>query len=248
MAYERDYTAAQALKLINSSERLAVRAGVRGTAADLGVDGHHTAHTIGRHLLKGSPGALGQGVDHDVFRDRFLASPESKNSGWAGKGEMALLLCEALNSEVGQYAMRQLDGGASRVVIHYLNLGKLKFLTGKAKLKETSYDVTPAREIVVLEPIINTKTNAPVIDTKTGLPKTKPNKTIIPRVVTGKVTAADIAAVNVVVDAFGAGELHLQTFFPSSEATESYCEWKVGMVTTVAAKDGGGWLTRTSVS
>jgi hypothetical protein len=248
MSYARDYSAAEALKLINKSEHLVVREGRRGTAADFGVDDDYTAHTVSRHLLKGSPGALGQGVANDVFRDRFLGSPENKNSGWAGKGEMALLLSEALNSEVGQFGLGQFDKGVSRVMIHYLNLGKLRVLTGGVKLKEASYDVTPAKEIIAMEPIINSKTNLPIIDPKTGLTKTKPVKTITPRTVTGKVTAADIASVNVILDRFGAGELHLQTFFPSSEASESYCEWMLGMVKIVAANDHGKWLTRASVN
>ena len=209
MAYAHECTAAQALRMINQSEHLVVRGGRRGTATEMGVDDDNTAHSLGRHLLKGSPGSRGAGVAPDVFRDRFLGSPENKNSGWAGKGEMALLLCEALNSEVGQFALRQLDKGVSRVMIHYLNLGKLRALTRDAKLKEASYDVTPAREVVTLEPIINSKTGAPILDPKTGLQRTKPNKTITPRTVTGKVTAADIASVNVVLDAFGGGELHL---------------------------------------
>jgi len=248
MTYARDYTAGEALKMINRSEHLVVRDGRRGTAAEFGVDDDYTAHTLSRHLLKGSPGALGQGVAHDTFRDRFLGSPDNKNSGWAGKGEMALLLCEALNSEVGQFALRQLDKGVARVMIHYLNLGKLRALTGGPKLKEASYDVTPAKEVVALEPIFNSKTNTPIIDSKTGLQKTKQIKTIIPKSMTGKVTAADIASVNVVLDRFSAGELHLQTFFPSSEATESYCEWMLGMVKIVAANDHGSWATRASVA
>ena len=248
MTYARDYTAAEELKMINRSEHLVVREGKRGTATEFGVDDDYTAHTLSRHLLKGSPGARGEGVGRDEFRDRFLGSPENKNSGWAGKGEMALLLCEALNSQVGQFALRQLDKGISRVMIHYLNLGKLRALTGGTKLKEASYDVTPAKEVVTLEPIINSKTNQPIIDPKTNLPKTKPNKTITPRTVTGKITAADIASVNVVLDRFGAGELHLQTFFPSCEATESYCEWTLGMVKIIAANDHGNWMTRSSVA
>lgn len=248
MAYARDYTAAEALTMINRSEHLVVRDSRRGTGAEFGVDDDYTAHTLSRHLLKGSPGALDKGVAPDAFRDRFLGSPENTNSGWAGKGEMALLLSETLNSEVGQYALRQLDKGIGRVMIHYFNLGKLRVLMGNAKLKEASYDVTPAKEVIAMEPIFNSKTNAPIIDPKTGLQKTKQVKSTIPKSVTGKVTAADIASVNVVLDRFGAGELHLQTFFPSSEATESYCEWMLGMVKIVAANDHGNWLTRASVA
>lgn len=247
MPYAQDYTAAAALKLINQSEHLAVRGGVRGTAAAMGVDDDKVAHTISRHLLKGSPGALGQGVASDTFRDRFLDSPDTKNSGWAGKGEMALLLCEALNSEIGQHALRQLDKGIGRVMIHYLNLGKLALITGKVKLKESSYNVTPARDIVTLVPIMNTRTNTPILD-KTGTPRTRPETKTIPRSVVGKVTAQDIASVNAVLDRFAGGELHLQTFFPSTESKESYAEWTLGMVKITAAFERGALLSKASVN
>lgn len=164
MSYAREYSAADALRLINRSEHLAVRDGVRGTAAALGVPDDKVAHSLSRHLLKGSPGALGEGVASNEFRDRFLDAPENRNSGWLGKGEMALLLCEALNSNIGQHALRQLDRGVGRIMIHYLNLGKLRALIGSAKLTESSYDVTPAREVIVLEPVVNTRTGAPVLD------------------------------------------------------------------------------------
>jgi len=242
MPYAREYSAAEALRMINRSEGLAVRNGVRGTGESLGVDTQYTAHTISRHLLKGSPGALGQGVDFATFRDRFLGSPESRNSGWAGKGEMALLLCEALNSVIGQHALAQLDRGVGRVMVHYMNLGKLAALTGRVGLKESSYVVTPAQKIVTLVPIVNPKTGEPIM--KNGVQKLKPETTNIPRSVSAKVTSADIASVNLVLDRFGASELHLQTFFPSSEASESYAEWMLGMMRILAAYDGKNILTR----
>jgi hypothetical protein len=228
--------------MINRSEGLVVRNGVRGTGAALGVDDDYTAHTVSRHLLKGSPGARGAGVDFATFRDRFLGSPENRNSGWAGKGEMAILLCEALNSAIGQYALSQLDKGVGRVMVHYLNLGKLAALTGRVALKESSYAVTPAQEIVTLVPIMNTKTKQPIM--VNGVAKTKPEVKKIPRSVAAKVTAADIASVNLVLDRFGSGELHLQTFFPSSEASASYAEWTLGMMRILAAYDGSKMLTR----
>jgi hypothetical protein len=244
MPFAREYFPSDTLKLINKSEHLAVRGGVRGTGTDLGVEDKQLAHTIGRHLLSGSPGALGKGVPVDEFRDRFLGSPENRNSGWAGKGDMAVLLCEALNSEIGQLALKQLDRGIGRVSIHYLNLGKLAGLfgglAGKVQLAESSYTVTPARDVVTLETIMNTKTNQPVLD-KTGNPRTKTVTKTIPRSVAGKVTAANIASVNAVLDRFG-DQLHLQTFFPSSEAAESYADWFIGMVKIVAAFDRSGKL------
>src|SRR5690606_16973203 len=131
--------------LINRSEALAVRNGVRGTASALGVEDKHTAHTIGRHLVKGSPGALGLGIEFSAFRDRFLEAPDNLSSAWAGKGEMAILLCELLNSDIGQLALGHLDRGVHRVMVHYLNLGKLAGLfgglAGKTKFLESKVKV-----------------------------------------------------------------------------------------------------------
>ena len=68
---------------------------------------------------------------------------------------------------------------------------------------------------------------------KAGLTKTKPIATITPRTVTGKVTAASIASVNVILDRFGAGELRLRTSVPSREASESDRECLPGRVLDV---------------
>lgn len=247
MPLQREWFPSDTLKLINSSEALAVRNNKRGTATALGVEDKHTAHTIGRHLVKGAPGSRGLGIPFTEFRDRFLDAPDNLSSAWAGKGEMAILLCELLNSDIGQLALKQLDCGVHRVMVHYLNLGKLAGLfgglAGKVKFQESKVTVTPAEELVTMVPIINSKTNQPVLD-GTGAPKMKPQKTVIPRKVVANAKAKDIASANAVLDRFGTS-LHLQTFFPSSDAAASYAEWRIGVVGMVASFDRhGALLTR----
>jgi hypothetical protein len=243
MPLMREYYPSDTLKLINRSESLLVRGGVRGTAAMLGADDKHAAHSIGRHLLKGAPGARGLGVPMAEFRDRFLDAPDNVSSAWAGKGEMAILLCELLNSDIGQYALGQMDRGVSRVIVHYLNLGKLAGLfgglAGKAAFRESRIIVTPAAEVVTMVPVINTKTNKPVM--VNGAAKMIAQRTLLPRKAAADVKAKDIASVNAVLDR-AVGALHLQTFYPSSDPVVSFAEWRVGGVSMRAAYDANGRL------
>jgi hypothetical protein len=214
------------LKLINQSEHHLVRGRVQQTAEAAGADPSKAAHSIGRHLLKGAPGARGLGVPAEEFRDRFLDAPGAVNSGWAGKGEMALLLSELLNSDIGQFALGALDRGANRIAVHYLNAGKLAALTGHVKMNESRVTVVPAQEVITMKDIFNKKTGA--------LIKSIPAKQTIPGSKSAKVLAKDVAVVNAVLDRHGQG-LHLQTLFPSSEAAESYADWRIGGVEIRAA-------------
>ncbi|MFO0740397.1 MAG: hypothetical protein U0270_31160 [Labilithrix sp.] len=260
MPLAREYFPSDTLKLINRSEHLVVRGGVRDTTAKLGAEEKHGAHTIGRHLIDRLPtkpgerpaasGSLGKGVKFDDFRDRFLNAPENKSSAFAGKGEMAILLCELLNSDVGQYALRLLDRGTGRVVVHYFNERKLaglfNGLAGKATFQESTIVVTPAKE--KLEAVLLWKADkvTPVIDPKTQLQKQILKKVVTPKSSVADVKAESIVAVNAVLDRFDNGRgLHLQTFYPSSEAVSSYCEWTIGVVTLVACADKNGVISNT---
>ncbi|MCK5122076.1 MAG: hypothetical protein KAQ91_08830 [Methylococcales bacterium] len=238
MALKREYYPSDTLKLINTSESLVVRNKIRGNASTFqDVDDKYFSHTIGRHLLKGTPGSRGLGIQKDEFRDRFLNAPDNVNSGWAGKGEMAILLCELLNSDAGQYALGLMDRGIGRVVVHYLNEGKLANLTYGAKLQESRVTVTPASVQVIQEALINRRTNQPVL--VNGVQKIINKSITIPKQSVAQIKANDIATVNAVLDCFGNKSLHLQTFFPSSEAVTSYVEWSVGPVRHVGTFDKG---------
>jgi hypothetical protein len=241
MALAREYFPSDTIKIINQSESLMVRNGRRMT--NMVTEGN-VAHSIGRHLLRGAPGSRGLGIGEKDFADRFLNSPENLSSAWMGKGEMAILLCELLNSEIGQLALRRLDTGVPRVVVHYLNQSKLAALLHGAQFKESRVIVTPASEKIVLEKLFNSKTGAPIM--VNGVQKETQRKIPIPRTASSEVKAKQIIAVNAVLDRFNSPSsgLHLQTLYPSSEATESYAEWRVGGVSMTAGFSKGQVVER----
>ncbi len=235
MPLKREYYPSDTIKLINRSESHMVRKGVRVAAAD---DDKHGAHTIGRHLIKGSPGALGKGIAMADFRDRFLEAPENISSAWAGKGEMAILLCELLNSDVGQRSLGLMDSGVHRVVVHYFNQGKLAKLLHGAQFRESTVKVTPASELITMVPLMNTKTNSPILD-KSGVARMLAKKTLIPKKAAASVKAIDIVSVNAVLDRHGSS-MHLQTLYPSSEPVTDYCEYRVGGISMVGTFSADG--------
>jgi len=225
MALCREYFPSDTLKLINQSEGNMVRNNRLTNPQTAGEDPSHAAHAIGRHLLRGSPGAgKGKGVTEDKFKNRFMDSPDNLSSVWAGKGEMAILLCELLNSAVGQIGLKALDSGVHRVVVHYLNEGKLATMfarMGLPQFKESAIVVTPAQYQDVQTEIRNKKGELVKILTK-KVEIAKASKS-------ANVTAKDIAAVDAVLDRYGAA-LHLQTFYPTSDVTPSFVDWDVGRV------------------
>lgn len=257
MPLVREYYPSDTLKLINQSEHKAVRGGLRGTWQALGIEEKKGAHSIGRHLVKSRPeyagkkmttGSLGQGVAYDDFRDRFLDAPDNLSSAWAGKGEMAVLLCELLNSDLGQYALGLLAGGQDRVMVHYFNEGKLRNLfgglVGMAQFLESAVTVTPAQTVFTKKLIFKPNGEA-VIDPKTKLQREIMERTVIAKSSVANVKAKNIIAVNAVLDAYGGGSaLHLQTFFPASDPDPSFCEWSVGVTNHRAAMDHGAIVSR----
>lgn len=233
--YCREYFPSDTIKLINQSEGMMVRNRRRLTPAQAGESDHNSAHAIGRHLLKGAPGALRHGIGHIAFADRFLSDPLDSNgqprlsSAWSGKGEMAIMLCELLNSDIGQVALRAMDRGVKRVFIHYMNEGKLNgLLKGSTKFKQSQINVTPASQVLI-EKTFNTSNG----------PLTKKIAQKIPESRKSEVKAQEIASVNAVIDPHRGG-LHIQTLYPSSDASASFCEWFIGTMRVVSVVDGGG--------
>jgi hypothetical protein len=233
--YRREYFPSDAIKMINESE------------GKLGSTGK-AAHAVAEHLMKGAPGAVlfsqalsaakggvrmeSVGIGSDGFRDRFKDSPGTANSGWLGKGDMALLLCELLNSDVGQEAMGALDSGVQRVEVHYLNLKKMAKLfggLGNVDMKHSNWLVTPATS--KMEP--QTTTN------KKGDTVTFMKKVTTPKQVNSLVKTVDLASIHAVLDAMG-GRLHLQTLFPDNQTIESHAKWRfgTGTMTLTFEKDG----------
>jgi hypothetical protein len=221
MALKREWFPSDTIKLINRSEDHLVRDGRLQTPAAAGEDPTKGAHAIGRHLLSSAPGALGNGVTTADFRDRFLDAAGNVSSVWLGKGDMSMLLCEMLNSRIGQAALNNLDLGVRRIAVHYLNLKALSHMTGNLTMQESNMHVTPASETLVDFVVTNSKTGAYI--------KTIQRRQVIPAVRTGVVTVVDIGMVHAVLDRHGAN-LHLQTLFPSSELAESTMDWRIGSV------------------
>jgi hypothetical protein len=234
MPLQREYFPSDTIKLINASESQVVRSGARSSTIAAGVDDRFGAHSIGRHLLKGAPGSLGEGVPFNEFKDRFLSSPEMMSSAWAGKGEMATCLCELLNSTIGQFALGQLDRGVHRIVVHYLKEGTLDGLfgglAGAAKFDQSRVQVRPA-SIQKEQVTVMAK----------GVAKTFEKKVQVPRQVTASVARTQIVSVNAVLDRF-VGGLHLQTLFPSSDATQSYAEWRISTISMRADLSHSGTI------
>ena len=233
--YCREYFPSDTIKLINQSEGMMVRNRLRLTPAQAGESAHNSAHAIGRHLLKGAPGALGGGIAHTAFADRFLTDPLDSNgqprlsSAWSGKGEMAIMLCELLNSDIGQLALKAMDRGIRRVFIHYMNEGKLNaLLKGSTTFKESQVQVTPASQVLIDK----------TFQTSKG-PLTKQIAQKIPESRKSDVKARDIASVNAVIDPHRGG-LHIQTLYPSSDASASFCEWFIGSMRVISVVDRAG--------
>ena len=233
--FRREYYPSDTIKIVNQSEG---KVGSTGKAA----------HAIAEHLMKGSPGAVlygvaeslakggvrvnNVGISKDDFRDRFKESPGTANSGWLGKGDMSLLLCELLNSDVGQEAMGALDTGVQRVEVHYLNEKKMAKLfggLGAVGMNQSNWLVTPAKTEMVTKSVVNKKGDTVTFQARVTTPK----------VVTPSVKATDLASIHAVLDNM-AGRLHLQTLFPDNQTVESHAKWRLGTgwVLLTIGKDG----------
>jgi hypothetical protein len=233
--YCREYFPSDTIKLINRSEGMMVRNRAQVTPVQANEPTHNAAHAIGRHLLQNAPGSLGLGVAAGAFADRFLSDPLDSNgqprlsSAWSGKGEMAIMLCELLNSDIGQLALASMDRGVRRAFIHSLNQGKLAgLLHGSTTFKESKINVTPPQTVLVER----------TFQTSKG-PITRSIRQNVPGSKASQVTAQQIASVNAVIDVYRGG-LHIQTLYPSSDMSASFCEWFIGGVKVLSTIDTNG--------
>lgn len=226
MSFAIEYNAANAIRLINKSEGSSLSNGARKP------DTEHGGHAIGRHLVQTFSGGNYNSAPYERFRNRFVNNPINSDgtamlsSAWAGKGDMALLLCELLNSKIGQLALAKLDNTIPRIFIHYLNEQRLRALYGNLHMLESRVAVTPESTVTVNEDIYNKKTNEFI--------KTLTKTVKIPRSADGKVKPQLIASMNALLTTDGKS-LHLQTFFPSTDASSSYAEWSTGDVKNASA-------------
>lgn len=207
MTVVRQYYPADAIKLLNGSE------GKAGRSSEL-------AHSMSRHLRQSprlkSAGEkpLHQGVDADVFARRFENNPlnddgsDRINSGWLGKGDMAMLLCRLLNSPAGRSGLAGLDApatraGAKRVMVQ-------AYFTSATDLSGTKFSGARAE--------MRTSTVAPTITRHGDDPRNPLHGQIrtirMNRPVhRGVIRRKDIVGAVAVLDNVG-DSLHIQTFYP----------------------------------
>lgn len=236
MPIAREYTAAQALRLINESEGQIVRDANRRQPNKDEIADELYAHAMGRHLV--SSGLLGasQGGGPSgpqaglaAIRDRFLSAPTNVSSGWFRKGDMAVRLCELLNSRIGQAALAELDKGVNRVAIHYVNKNKMGTGLFNPKHASASYQVTPATETMVTKSVTFQSKTGPVIKNITQKVKT-------PMSVKPVLKSEDVVGIHAVIDRVGTNGIHLQTLFPSATLdadSADYCVGDLKMTITV---------------
>jgi hypothetical protein len=239
MGVAREYTAAQALKILNQSEGLVVRSRIRRAP----LQDESPAHTFARHLMYA--GHYGKGESYkkmspqaglEGIRDRFINAPTNVSSGWFRKGDMAVRLVELLNSDIGQEALGLLDRGVRRVAVHYRNRAvmKLAIKGGNVfdpKHASATYDVTPETKKAVPHDIFNKKGE---------FIKTIMKMETVPKKVTPVLHHANVVGVHVVLEKFGSDGLHVQTFFPSAALDMECIDYEVGTVKCLVFQDENG--------
>ena len=206
MALKHEYYPSDTIKILNQSEG---RAGISGQAA-------HAMSTHLRHRPAASSNPIAEkpqhtGVGAGVFASRWSNDPYDDkgqfriNSGWLGKGDMVLLLCQLLNSMPGQYALGVLDargGGTRAVVQHY-------FAGAKDLFGNTLSGVAAEIRVLPNAPIFsyhNDNPNNPFRGQLKAVTKVVPTYK-------GVLRGKDLFGAVSVLDNL-AGTLHVQTFYP----------------------------------
>ncbi|MCB9958798.1 MAG: hypothetical protein H6843_09365 [Rhodospirillaceae bacterium] len=213
MAFARDYTPAQTLKILNESE------GQAGTSGEL-------AHAFSRHLRNSAHGGVGKAA----FAARWETDPYDDNtdyrinSGWLAKGDMAVLLCRLLNSPIGQAGLHGLDGAADRVCVN----GFFKDVSG---FGGTSLGGAVAELRALPQPadfIYHDDHPKNPLRGQLKTIKTKPMK------FKGVIRMKDIVGAVAVLDKMGT-RLHVQTFYPLFTVVgRGFAEYRMG--TSVVTK------------
>lgn len=230
MPLAREYTAAQALQLINRSEGKIVRDSAQRLPTQDEMNDELYAHAMGRHLVHSGNlgasqggGASGPQAGLAGIRDRFISAPTNISSGWYRKGDMAVRLVELLNSPIGQAALAVLDSGVTgRVGVHYVNKNKMGTGLFNPLHASATYAVTPASEVRVTKTLTFKKDGKDVT-------KEIEQKVKIPRSVKPILSSADVIGIHAVLDRFGtSGGLHLQTLFPSNELDRDSADYFLG--------------------
>ena len=225
MAFSREYYPSDTIKILNESEG---KAGISGKLA----------HAFSRHLVSTAKGSLHQGVDRDTFANRFANDPldehgeERVNSGWAAKGDMAVVLCELLNSDVGQYGLSGLDGGATRACVQYFGTGSVVDPIFRQPLSGNRSEF----RFAAVAPTITYHNNHPKNPLRGQVRSITPNK----RITKGVIRMKDLVGSFAVLDKMG-DRLHLQTFFPLFTISGlAFGEYQIGGMKNVGERKDGG--------
>lgn len=223
MAFKREYYPSDTIKILNRSEG---RAGTTGQAA----------HAMSTHLRNSAAGGRHVGVDRDTFARRWEANPYDDgnnlriNSGWLGKGDMAMLLCELLNSDYGGYGLEALDDGAARSVVHYYFKHGLDLFGNQFEGAVAEIRVLPNA------PTFSYHNNHPSNPFRGQLKSIKVN----PPTYKGVIRMKDVVGAVAVLDNLG-GELHVQTFYPLFTVEgPPFAEFRRGTVTITVRTGGNG--------
>ncbi len=226
MPFKREYYPSDALKILNRSEG---RAGISG----------QLAHAIKRHLRNSATGGQHTGVSKEVFARRWEANPIDEdgnyrvNSGWLGKGDMALLLCQLLNSECGGFGLEALDRGVQRVTVRHYFRDATDFFGNQLTGAVAELRVSANAPTLVYH---DNHPNNPLRGQIRSI-------TINPPTYKGVIRMKDVMGAVAVLDNLG-GELHLQTFYPLFASSGPACaEYQQGGVATTVfpRADGSPW-------
>jgi hypothetical protein len=229
MAFVREYYPSDAIKFLNKSEG---QPGMSGEAA----------HAMAMHL-RHSPGpdsrgaqGLHQGVGAGKFAKRFQDNPIDDNgnyrinSGWLGKGDMAILLSQLLNSPAGQSGLAGLDSHATRVVVQTYFSDARDFHGKKLGGAVAEIRTSPSA------PTLSYHAINPQNPLSGQLRSVKINK---PTHI-GVIRMKDIVGAVAVLDKV-AGGLHVQTFYPLFTVNgQAQAEYKIGTMKKLVTFNAAG--------
>lgn len=226
MPYCREYFPSDALKIINQSEN---KPGTSGK----------NAHAISRHLRNSAKGSNHHGVELGIFLKRWEDNPYTDsgdtriNSGWLGKGDMALLLTNLLNSPVAQAALSALDKNATRASVTAYFTDAEDFFGNRFGGAVAELRTMVQSPIFQYHPVHERNPFSGQLKS-IRVQKAKHK---------GVLRIRDIVGAVAVLDNMGGSNPHLQTFYPLFYTVgKSFSEFSIGTCVKTLVDLGGGKL------
>lgn len=229
MGVAREYTVAQALKILNDSEGFLVRNFTRRGAGPYESGGH----AFGNHLVIGDkPGKnkpAGPHAGSTGIVNRVLNGAVAVSSGWYKKGDMAVRLAQLLNSEIGQAALEVMDRlHVQRMAIHCFNRFDHPFM----KRQGPSGNIFDPLHLSATTTVIP----GPVV---WGLdPYGRPALMRLPDAIRPVMGPAHVVGIHAVLDKFDTDGLHVQTFYPSFDLQFEHAEYEIGSMKWIITRPG----------